>query len=141
MELTTELLSEAADFATQMWPDRERGYIGFVIENYILSDRGAALVHMTNYRIDGIALLSPRNNDDALPYDVGIDAFYVDPLWANDGIDIELYKECEEWAKQKGSTNLVCCCELSDDASRRFYLKYGFDEIGKMIHFKKKLVD
>ena len=68
MKLSTlEQAWEAREIAMQMWPDRSEDLAAFTIENYVRSEEEAVFVHRNKYRIDGIALLSPRFDKGGCP--------------------------------------------------------------------------
>ena len=51
----------------------------------------------------------------------------------------ELVKACEQWTKEKGCKEFASDCQLSNEESRRFHTAAGFDEVGEIVCFAKKI--
>ena len=59
--------------------------------------------------------------------------------YRHNGLAGELLAACEDWAKQMGCSEFASDCELSNEASRKFHLKNGFEEANRIICFAKQL--
>jgi len=51
----------------------------------------------------------------------------------------ELVTECEQWAKDKGCTEFASDCELDNAGSLEFHLKSGFEEMNRIVCFRKSI--
>ncbi|WP_020008523.1 aminoglycoside 6'-N-acetyltransferase [Salinicoccus albus] len=51
----------------------------------------------------------------------------------------ELVEACEKWAKGKGCSEFASDCETDNPASLQFHLDTGFEEMNRIICFRKDL--
>lgn len=68
-----------------------------------------------------------------------LEGIYVQKAWRCQGVASQLLIACEMWARGRGCSEFASDCELANEASRRFHLRVGFAEAGRIIHFAKKL--
>lgn len=68
-----------------------------------------------------------------------LEGIFVETRYRNRGIAKSLLNECEIWARQNGCRQLASDCELSNGTSYRFHLRCGFEEVNRIICFKKDL--
>ena len=46
---------------------------------------------------------------------------------------------CEKWARDMGCCEFASDCELTNENSLKFHLSMGFDEVNRIICFKKSM--
>lgn len=68
-----------------------------------------------------------------------LEGIYVTEGFRKTGVAKALLAACENWAQEKGCTELASDCELSNTQSLAFHLNVGFQEAGRIICFTKKL--
>lgn len=68
-----------------------------------------------------------------------LEGIFVLPEYRNRGLAKELVKACEQWAKEKGCKEFASDCELTNEESRKFHRAAGFNEVGAIVCFAKKI--
>lgn len=68
-----------------------------------------------------------------------LEGIYVREKFRHNGIAKTLLKNCENWAKANGCTEFASDCEFCNTTSQSFHKKSGFEEVNKIICFKKSL--
>ncbi|MFR7478139.1 MAG: GNAT family N-acetyltransferase, partial [Acutalibacteraceae bacterium] len=64
---------------------------------------------------------------------------FVKAQFRRRGIASQLLSRCEDWAREKGCTEIGSDCAMSNRESATFHLKKGFEEADRIICFAKKL--
>ena len=68
-----------------------------------------------------------------------LEGIYVDDACRGRGYAKMLLCACEDWAKSMGCIEFASDCELENTGSLAFHLRMGFEEMGRVICFAKKL--
>ena len=68
-----------------------------------------------------------------------LEGIYVDDNCRHQGIESQLLKACQEWAKEQGCKEFASDCELDNIDSFKFHMALGFEEAGRVICFRKEL--
>lgn len=68
-----------------------------------------------------------------------LEGIFVVPEYQHKGYAKELLNECELRAKEKGCSEFASDCELDNTSSLSFHIAMGFEEINRVICFKKEL--
>ncbi len=68
-----------------------------------------------------------------------LEGIYVDDACRGKGYAKMLLIACEDWARSMGCTEFASDCELENTSSLAFHLRTGFEEMGRIICFAKKL--
>lgn len=68
-----------------------------------------------------------------------LEGIFVLPEYRKKGIAGELLASCEKWAKEKGCREFASDCEIHNTDSLNFHKALGFDEVNRIICFKKDL--
>lgn len=68
-----------------------------------------------------------------------LEGIFVSEGYRKKGYAAELLSECEKWAREKGCTEFAGDCELDNEDSFRFHMSMGFEEVNRIICFRKKL--
>ncbi len=93
--------------------------------------------------------LSPGFNPDLLrsEYVAGaatspvcyLEGAYVLPEYRRQGISSEFVRMVEEWARERGITELASDAELENAVSHQFHKKNGFREVKRTVSYIKRL--
>lgn len=130
-----------AKLANQLWnnhhlDDLEKEFKSLIVKN---------TAFFIDYEDDvpiAFAQVSLRNdyvegtNSSPVAYLEGI---FVEKGYRNKGIAKNLIHECEVWARKNCCKEIASDCELANDTSYRFHLSCGFEEVNRIICFKKEL--
>ena len=68
-----------------------------------------------------------------------LEGIYVSEAYRRQGIAGQLLRACEQWAKAAGCTEFASDCELTNEESRLFHARMGFEEANRIICFVKRL--
>ena len=69
-----------------------------------------------------------------------IEAWYVDPDVRRAGFGRALLAAAEEWARSKGYREMGSDALLDNEASHRAHEHAGYEEVGRIVQFRKVLV-
>ena len=68
-----------------------------------------------------------------------IEAWYVDPHVRGQKLGRDLVHTAEQWAREKGCTEMASDTWLENEASIAAHLKLGYWEAERLVHFVKRL--
>lgn len=68
-----------------------------------------------------------------------IEGIYVKPAYRQQGVAARLIQVAENWARQKGLTQIGSDTELTNKGSIDFHKKLGFNEVERIVCFIKDL--
>ena len=68
-----------------------------------------------------------------------VEGWYVEDPARRHGLGRALMRAAEEWARTHGFTELASDSELDDDAAQRAHARCGFEEVDRLVKFRKKL--
>ena len=111
-------------------------------EEHLRSDKWADFLAFDCEMPVGFSEISLRNdyvegtNGGAVGYVEGV---YVLPEYRGRHIAKTLLTLGEDWSRDKGCAEFASDCMLDNTESLRFHIKIGFQEVGRNIHFVKKL--
>ncbi len=71
-----------------------------------------------------------------VPY---LEGWYVAPAYRGQGIGTALLEFAEAWARKRGYHEIASDAELDNEASILLHRRRGFAEVGRTVHFVKKL--
>jgi aminoglycoside 6'-N-acetyltransferase I len=119
-----ELTREVVDFFARSHP----GQATFVI------DRGDA-------RLGGFLEARVRSHaEGCASTSVGyIEGWYIDPDLRQRGLGRQLVEAAEGWARALGLVEMASDCELDNEVSFRAHVALGYQEVGRIICFRKAL--
>lgn len=68
-----------------------------------------------------------------------LEGVFIIENYRKQGVATRLLKRCEQWVCENGCVEFASDCEISNQDSYAFHLKFGFEEANRIICFKKKL--
>ncbi len=125
-----------------LWPDAPLEYLDFDLDD-LLADSDAGIFVAS--RADGglVAFIEVGLRDygegcETSP--VGyIEAWYVDEHARGQKLGREMARVAEQWAREKGCTEMASDTWLENDVSIAAHLKMGYYEAERLVHFVKRL--
>lgn len=125
-----------------LWQDADEGELEEIFSHSLRGKNVTIFLASLQGQAAGIAQCSLRRDyvEGTYTSPVGyLEGVFVLPEYRNRGLAKELVKACEQWAKEKGCKEFASDCELSNEESRRFHRAAGFDEVGAIVCFAKKI--
>lgn len=135
-------LSQMENLLKQLWPSLTNQEARDELDHYINGENTNVFTRTIDGNCVGIALCSLRNDyvEGCESSPVGyLEGISIDKKYRMKGIAASLVLKCEEWAKSKGCKEFASDCELSNADSFLFHRNIGFEEINRIICFKKDL--
>ena len=130
-----------AGLAAQMW-EHPVDKLAQKLEQIITGDDGVIYVAMEDGKIIGFAQCQLRYDyvEGTHSSPVGyLEGIFVDSKYRRQGYAEKLLAACEAWAKERGCSEFASDCELLNRESLSFHLHLGFQEVNRIICFKKEL--
>jgi len=125
-----------------LWPDAPLDYLSLDLDDlladadraiFVASDEAGNLVAFIEVGLRGYG-----EGCETSP--VGyIEAWYVDPHVRGQKLGRDLIVAAEQWAREKGCTEMASDTWLDNDASIQAHLKMGYYEVDRLVHFVKRL--
>ena len=105
------------------------------------SDGAVFVIERDNGLLAGYAEVGTRSiADGCKPNPVGyIEAWYVDPDIRRSGFGRQLIEAGEQWAKEQGYTEMASDALLENDVSHAAHRRIGFEEVARVINYRKDL--
>ena len=136
--------SDWIDLSLRLFPEHSRDeMVGFYSE-ILDSEREVGFLYKKDNRYVGYMNLSIRNdyvNGTHSSPVAFIEAIYVLPEYRRQSIARELIAHGEDYARQKGLTQLASDCLLENEPGAEFHIICGFQETERVIYFAKDLAD
>ena len=131
-----------AELAIQMWDSALLGELEADFAEIADSEKAVCFIKFSEDIPIGFAQCSLRNDyvegTDSSP--VGyLEGVFVKEEYRNKGYAKELLLTCEKWAKDMGCSEFASDCELTNENSLKFHLSAGFDEVNRIICFRKNI--
>ncbi len=134
-------IDDMAELANALWGENPQILINEFVKNIskddiayfikVVEDRPVAFAHC-QLRYDYVE----GTNSSPVGYLEGI---FVKEDFRLRHIASELIEICEKWSKGHGCTEFASDCELDNRGSMEFHLKNGFEEMNRVICFRKSL--
>jgi aminoglycoside 6'-N-acetyltransferase I len=125
-----------------LWPDAPLEYLDFDLDD-LLADSDAGIFVASNADGKLVAFIEASLRDygegcETSP--VGyLEAWYVDERLRGQKLGKELVRIAEQWAREKGCTEMASDTWLENDVSIAAHLKMGYEEVERLVHFVKRL--
>lgn len=68
-----------------------------------------------------------------------LEGIFIQEEFRHKGFAKELLRECEKWANDKNCSEFASDCELNNTDSLKFHLAMGFEEVNRIICFRKQI--
>jgi aminoglycoside 6'-N-acetyltransferase I len=130
----------------RLWPAEDAAQLSREARSYVAGSKVATLdaawiAQDSAARLVGFIELSVRPHSDGcdsmpVPH---IEAWYVEPSLRGQGVGRALLSAAEEWSRSRGFTELASDSELSNTAGQRAHACCGFEEVDRLVKFRKKL--
>jgi aminoglycoside 6'-N-acetyltransferase I len=126
----------------RLWPEAPVEYLSFDMDERLV-DPNYAIFVAVNAEGGLLAFIEAGLRDygegcETSP--VGyIEAWYVDENTRGQNLGRELVQSAEQWARQKGCTEMASDTWLENEASIAAHLKLGYREAERLVHFVKRL--
>jgi aminoglycoside 6'-N-acetyltransferase I len=124
-----------------IWFDAPDDYLRFDMDEVLASDKDAVLMAFIDGTPAGLIEARIREYGEGCETSpVGyIEAWFVYPHFRNSGVAGMLAEAAEDWAREKGCTEMASDTWLDNEVSIRAHLKQGYFEVERLIHFVKRL--
>ena len=133
---------ELANLAIQMWTDHNLNDLEAEFRKLAMNNEAACFIKYADDKPIAFAQCQLRydyvEGTESSP--VGyLEGIYVQERYRNNGYAAELLSECEKWAKEKGCSEFASDYELDNEDSMKFHMSLGFEEVNRIICFRKAL--
>ena len=126
-----------------LWPDAadddENELQEFIVKN---GEKSLVLVaEASDGRVVGFIEAGIRDYADGCESrGVGyIEGWFVEETWRRMGVGGKLVRSAEQWARDRGCTEMASDCLLDNDVSLAAHLRLGYKEVERVIQFHKRL--
>jgi aminoglycoside 6'-N-acetyltransferase I len=125
-----------------LWPEAPVDYLELDLDSILKEKKRAAFVASGT---DGslVAFVEASLRDYAEGCETSpvgyIEAWFVDESIRGQKLGRELIVTAENWAREKGCTEMGSDTWLENEASIHAHQKTGYYEVGRLVHFMKKL--
>ena len=129
-----------AELAIQMWDSASLAELEADFAEIIDSDTAVCFIKYYENAPIGFAQCSLRTDyvEGTVSSPVGyLEGVFIKEEYRNKGFAKELLFACEQWAKGKGCSEFASDCELTNIDSLKFHLSSGFDEVNRIVCFRK----
>jgi len=125
-----------------LWPEAPLDYLSLDLDKLLNnSDAGIFVTSEADGKL--VAFIEAGLRDHAESCDsspVGyIEAWYVDPHVRGQKLGRDLVHAAEQWAREKGCTEMASDTWLDNEISIAAHLKLGYYEVERLVHFAKRL--
>ena len=125
-----------------LWTEAPLEYLALDVDN-LLADENSAVFIASSEHGQPVAFIEVGLRDYAEGCETSpvgyILAWYVDPHVRGQKLGRELIRVAEDWARERGVTEMASDTWLDNDASIQAHLKMGYYEVDRLVHFVKQL--
>ena len=125
-----------------LWPDAPLEYLTFDLDGLLADPDAAVFIASDSHeRLIAFIEVSLREHGEGCETSpVGyLEAWYVDPHVRGQKVGRDLVHAAEQWAREKGCTEMASDTWLENEASIAAHLKLGYREAERLVHFVKRL--
>jgi aminoglycoside 6'-N-acetyltransferase I len=125
-----------------LWPEAPLDYLSLDLDRMLSDERKAVFVTAD---IDGrlVGFLEATLRDVAEGCETSpvgyIEAWYVDPQARGRKIGRDLAHAAEQWARDKGCTEMASDTWIDNDSGIQIHQRLGYYEVDRLVHFAKRL--
>lgn len=137
-----EDLQVATELALLLWPDGDKEERREEMRSLLENEKAAVFLAWEKSQPVGFAQCQLRFDyvEGCETSPVGyLEGVYAAPEYRGTGLAARLLNVCEGWSREQGCSEFASDCELENEMSRKFHMKNGFEEAGRIICFVKSL--
>ena len=138
----TEDAESLAELAIQMWGEHDLHNLADEFRQMVGTEGYDCFINYIDEKPVGFAQCQLRHDyvEGTKSSPVGyLEGIFVSEPYRLNGYAAELLAECEKWAREKGCVEFASDCELNNDDSLKFHMSLGFEEVNRIICFRKDL--
>ncbi|MBE6755642.1 MAG: GNAT family N-acetyltransferase [Ruminococcaceae bacterium] len=131
-----------AELAVQMWSKHTVSELADDFARSINSNDAVCFIKFVDNTPVGFAQCQLRHDyvEGTYSSPVGyLEGVFIVPEYQRKGVAKELLRECELWTKEKGCSEFASDCEIDNVNSFNFHMAMGFEEVNRVICFRKEL--
>jgi aminoglycoside 6'-N-acetyltransferase I len=139
--ITQEDKTEWLRMRKGVWPEAPDDYLDYDMDDVLSSDRYAVFFAVLGGVPVGMIEVHLRESaEGCFSSPIGyIEAWFVDENLRGKGVAGALTDAAEDWAREKGCTDMASDTWLDNEASIRAHAKMGYAEVERLVHFVKQL--
>ena len=126
----------------RLWPDAPIEYLNFDLDQR-LADPDYAVFVASRGEENLVAFIETglrAHGEGCETSPVGyIEAWYVDEHLRGQNLGRDLVQMAEQWAREKGCTEMASDTWLENEPSIAAHLRLGYAEVERLVHFVKRL--
>ena len=124
-----------------VWPEAPDEYLNFDMDEIMASDKDIVFFAYVNEKPAGMIEVRLRDYAEACETSpIGyIEGWFVYPEFRGSGVAGALTQAAENWAREKGCTEMASDTWLDNEASIRAHAKLGYEEAERLVHFVKQI--
>jgi aminoglycoside 6'-N-acetyltransferase I len=124
-----------------IWPEAPDDYLGYDLDEILESDIDAVFMAFVDSQPAGMIEARIREYGEGCETSpVGyIEGWFVHEKFRGSGVAGVLTGAAENWAREKGCTEMGSDTWLDNETSIRAHLKLGYVEVERLVHFVKQL--
>ena len=125
-----------------LWPDAPIEYLDFDMDELLAEpDYAVYVAALAEGELVAFIEAGMRSHVEGCETSpVGyIEAWYVDEHMRGQKLGKEMVRVAENWAREKGCTEMASDTWLENETSIAAHLKMGYDEAERLVHFVKRL--
>ncbi|MBL8077842.1 MAG: GNAT family N-acetyltransferase [Anaerolineales bacterium] len=124
-----------------IWPEAPDEYLGYDLDEILASENDAVFMAFVDGQPAGMIEARIREYGEGCETSpVGyIEGWFVYDRFRGSGIAGELTNAAENWAREKGCTEMASDTWLDNEVSIRAHTKLGYEEVERLVHFVKQL--
>ena len=125
-----------------LWPEAPLDYLSLDLDK-LLNDPDTGIFVASDSDGKLVAFIEAGLRDHAESCETSpvgyIEAWYVDPHVRGQKLGRDLVHTAEQWAREKGCTEMASDTWLDNHASIQAHYKMGYWEVDRLVHFVKRL--
>ena len=125
-----------------LWPEAPLDYLSLDLDT-LLDNSDAGIFVASDSQGQLVAFIEAGLRDHAESCETSpvgyIEAWYVDPHVRGQKLGRDLVHTAEQWAREKGCTEMASDTWLDNEASIAAHVKLGYYEVERLVHFVKRL--
>lgn len=142
IEVNDKNIDSLTELAIKLWPDNEFEELKNELNSLLITDKNKGFLYLVDDVPVGFVQLSIRTDyvegSDSSP--VGyVEGIYIEPEFRRQGLSKELLLKGEQWAKERGCTQIGSDIEHDNTTSYHFHKGIGFKEANRLICFIKDI--